>query len=97
VPGYTFGPRPQCGGAWRPSQSRTVGLGQLSKRPGPTAIRPKQAWLCECGANALAAITVCSAPAMAWLPAVVDWRGAARFGGGAPATRGGGVGQGGRG
>jgi hypothetical protein len=46
-----------------------LGLGQPTKRPGPTATRPKPAWLCGWGVNAPAAVTVCGAPAMAWLPA----------------------------
>jgi hypothetical protein len=41
VSGFTFGPRPQCGGARRPTRSGTVGLGQTSKWLGwPTAERP---------------------------------------------------------
>jgi hypothetical protein len=37
--------------------------------PGPAATRPKQAWLCRRGVNAPAAVTVCGASAVAWLPA----------------------------
>jgi hypothetical protein len=39
------------------------------QRPGLAATRPKPAWLCGHDANAPAAVTVCGAPAVAWLSA----------------------------
>jgi hypothetical protein len=36
---------------------------------GPAATRPKPAWLCGRGTNTPAAVTVCGASVVAWLPA----------------------------
>jgi hypothetical protein len=50
------------------SRSRTVGLPTV-KAARSDSTRPKPAWLCGRGTNALAAVSVCGAPVVAWLPA----------------------------